>query len=418
MTKVKEAATARAQTRRMARLPSPAMLMRAPHRLLFFIGASNLLLAMLWWALWLGALRGLWTPLPPPLPPAWLHALLMQYLVLPSFIFGFLLTVFPRWMGQPELPRSRYAPVGIGLFGGQALLIAAACGWTPGLWPGLLLALASWSAGLIVLGRVLQAAGPNRNWHARACYAALLLGWLGLLLFMAVVRGHATLMPVTVALGTFGLLLPVYLTVAHRMIPFFANNVVDGYVAWRPLRWLAAMWALLMLRLLLSALQIDNALWLADAPLLVLSLQALWHWWPRGPMPSLLAALFLALAWLPISFALYLLQDVGQLLGHPQLLGRAPLHALAVGLFGSLLVAMVTRVTQGHSGRPLVMPAVAWFAFVALQAVAIMRIIAELMPDAYVWHFAAAIGWLLALAPWVARLGWIYLSPRRDGKPG
>lgn len=323
MTKVKEAATAPAQTRCMARLPSPAMLMRAPHRLLFFIGASNLLLA-----------------------------------------------------------------------------------------------LAGWSAGLIALGRVLKAAGPPRNWHARACYAALLLGWLGLLLFMVVVRGHATLMPVTVALGTFGLLLPVYLTVAHRMIPFFANNVVDGYVPWRPLCWLAAMWVLLMLRLLLSALQVDHLLWLADAPLLLLSLQALWHWWPRGPMPGLLAALFLALAWLPISFALYLLQDIGHLLGHPQLLGRAPLHALAVGLFGSLLVAMVTRVTQGHSGRPLVMPAVAWFAFVALQVVAIMRIVAELMPDAYAWHFAAAIGWLLALALWVARLGWIYLSPRRDGKPG
>lgn len=174
----------------------------------------------------------------------------------------------------------------------------------------------------------------------------------------------------------------------------------------------------LLLAMLWWALQVDHLLWLADAPLLMLSLQALWHWWPRGPMPGLLAALFLALAWLPISFALYLLQDIGQMLGHPQLLGRAPLHALAVGLFGSLLVAMVTRVTQGHSGRPLVMPAVAWFAFVALQAVAIMRIAAELMPDAYAWHFAAAIGWLLALAPWVARLGWIYLSPRRDGKPG
>ncbi|WP_369040382.1 NnrS family protein [Stenotrophomonas maltophilia] len=402
----------------MACPPSPAMLMRAPHRLLFFIGASNLLLAMLWWALWLGALRGLWTPRPPALPPVWLHALLMQYLVLPSFIFGFLLTVFPRWMGQPELPRRCYAPVGAGLLGGQALLIAAACGWAPGLWPGLLLALAGWSAGLIVLGGVLKAAGRNRNWHARACYAALLLGWLGLLLFMAVARGHASWMPLNVALGTFGLLLPVYLTVAHRMIPFFANNVVAGYVPWRPLRWLAAMWALLMLRLLLTALQADNALWLADAPLLLLSMQALWHWWPRAPMPGLLAALFLALAWLPISFALYLLQDVGHLLGHTRLLGHAPLHALAVGLFGSLLVAMVTRVTQGHSGRPLVMPAVAWFAFVTLQAVAIMRIVAELMPEAPAWHFAAAVGWLLALAPWVARLGWIYLSPRRDGKPG
>ena len=38
-------------------------------------------------------------------------------------------------------------------------------------------------------------------------------------------------------------------------------------------------------------------------------------------------------------------------------LGRAPAHALFIGFFGSLLVAMVTRVTQGHSGRPLVLGA-------------------------------------------------------------
>lgn len=402
----------------MATPSLPLPLLRAPHRLLFFIGAANLLLAMLWWALWLGALRGLWTPTATALPAAWLHALLMQYLVLPSFIFGFLLTVFPRWMGQPDLPRRRYLPVGAGLFAGQALLIAAACGWAPALWPGLLLALAGWTAGLVVLGDVLKSAGANRNWHARACYAALLLGWVGLLLFIAIACGHTTLLPLHVALGTFGLLLPIYLTVTHRMIPFFANNVVAGYVPWRPLRWLAAMWALMLARVVLAALSLDGWLWLVDAPLLLLSVQALWHWWPRGPMPGLLAALFLALAWLPISFALYLLQDIGNLASGQLLLGRAPLHALSIGLFGSLLVAMVTRVTQGHSGRPLVMPAVAWFAFVALQAAAIMRVVAELGSDPYAWHFAAALGWLLALAPWVARLGWIYLSPRRDGKPG
>ena len=31
---------------------------------------------------------------------------------------------------------------------------------------------------------------------------------------------------------------------------------------------------------------------------------------------------------------------------------------------------------------------------------------------------AAAFGWLIAFAPWVARIGRIYLSPRTDGKPG
>ena len=32
---------------------SPQLLATAPHRLMFFIGASNVLLAMLWWTAWL-----------------------------------------------------------------------------------------------------------------------------------------------------------------------------------------------------------------------------------------------------------------------------------------------------------------------------------------------------------------------------
>ena len=95
-------------TQRPSPALSPGLLAAAPHRLLFFVGASNVLLAMLWWAAWLASTRWqLWT-MPQPSPYAgWLHAFVMQYQMLPSFIFGFLLTVFPRWMGLPELQRWR-----------------------------------------------------------------------------------------------------------------------------------------------------------------------------------------------------------------------------------------------------------------------------------------------------------------------
>ena len=142
------------------------------------------------------------------------------------------------------------------------------------------------------------------------------------------------------------------------------------------------------------------------------------RWWPRGPKPGLLAVLFLGLAWLPLTFALYSAQSVGYLLTGVYALGRAPAHALFIGFFGSVLIAMVTRVTQGHSGRALVMPKVAWYAFVAIQLVALLRIGAEFADDGIRWQAIAAVGWLLALAPWVARIGRIYLSPRQDGKPG
>jgi uncharacterized protein involved in response to NO len=163
-------------------------------------------------------------------------------------------------------------------------------------------------------------------------------------------------------------------------------------------------------------------LWLVDLPILALTATMLWRWWPTtdasSGKPALLMVLFLGLSWLPIAFVLHSVQSVAYLLTGVFSLGRAPAHALFIGFFGSVLVAMVTRVTQGHAGRPLVMSKVAWFAFVAIQVVTVMRIAAELARDAQLWQSLAAIGWLIALAPWVVWLGRIYLSPRVDGKVG
>ncbi|ADV26220.1 NnrS family protein [Pseudoxanthomonas suwonensis 11-1] len=399
--------------------PSPAWLAQAPHRLMFFIGAANVLLAMLWWALWLVSARwGGWSMPELAIPAGWLHAFLMQYLVLPSFVFGFLLTVFPRWMGLPDLQRRHYLPVGANLMGGQLAILLGASGWAAGLTVGLWMALAGWTTALVLLGRLL-ADERGRTWHARSCFAALVLGWLGLAMFLAFVLGASPLWAfASIKLGGFGLLLPVYLTVAHRMFPFFAGNAVPGYRPWRPMAWLAAVWPLALAHLALELLHAYAWLWLADAPLLVLTGHAVWRWWPRGRMPGLLAVLFVGTAWLPVTFGLYLVQSVTYALDGGFILGRAPMHALFIGFFGSLLVAMVTRVTQGHSGRPLRMHGIAWFAFVAIQLVATLRILADVLPDPGMWQALAAIGWLLALSPWVARIGHIYLTPRRDGRPG
>src|SRR6185295_1703518 len=158
--------------------------------------------------------------------------------------------------------------------------------------------------------------------------------------------------------------------------------------------------------------------WLADVPLVAVFTGLLIVWWPRGPMPPLLRVLFLGFAWLPIAFALYAAQSAWFAATGEFALGRAPAHALFVGFFGSLLVAMVTRVTQGHSGRPLVLGKVAAFAFVVIQLVTMTRITAELVPDALGWQAAAAVSWIVAFLPWVLRSAWIYLSPRVDGHPG
>jgi uncharacterized protein involved in response to NO len=403
---------------RTLHLSSPRQLFAAPHRLLFFVGATNLLLAMAWWATWLGAARLGWAV--PSAGPygGWMHAFVMQYQMLPSFVFGFLLTTFPRWMGLPEIDRWRYVPVGIGLFGGQLATLLGAIGWEAGIVVGAWMTLAGWLAGIATLGPLLWRE-KGATWHARSCFAALLIGAAGVVAWLVfLLAGSPAWAYAAIKLGGFGMLLPMYWTVAHRMFPFFAGNVVEPYAAWRPMWLLAVMWPLLLLHLGFELAHAYAWTWLPDLALLALSAVALARWWPRGNKPFILSALFLGFAWLPVAFALYAVQSLAYLLHGDLLLGRGPAHALFVGFFGSVLVAMVTRVTQGHSGRAMTMPPVAMYAFVAINAVAVVRVAAELGHDPMLWQLLAAAGWLLALTPWIVRLGSIYLAPRVDGRPG
>jgi uncharacterized protein involved in response to NO len=396
----------------------------APHRMLFLVGAANVLAAMGWWAWWLVMAR--WHPaeaVQPPLPAGWMHAILMQYHVLPPFIFGFLLTVFPRWLSLRALTPRHYLPVGVGLLGGQVLTLAGLAGSLPLLRAGALFTLAGWLVGMTLLARLVLRAG-GRPWHALSCLLALGFGLVGLTFHaLLTLRADAQVAFVAIKLGGIPMLLPIYFTVCHRMIPFFTQAFLSQ--AGLPIRamprpyWvLATAWALLVAHLALELRHAYPWLWIADAPLALLFTGLLIAWWPQQRVPALLRVLYLGFAWLPLAFALYAWQSAFYAISGEFLLGRAPAHAMFIGFFGSMLVAMVTRVTQGHSGRPLVLGAAAGVAFVIVQLVAVTRIVAELVPDALAWQAIAALGWLVAFLPWVLRSAWIYLTPRADGQPG
>jgi uncharacterized protein involved in response to NO len=89
-----------------------------------------------------------------------------------------------------------------------------------------------------------------------------------------------------------------------------------------------------------------------------------------------------------------------------------------MGCLGSLMLAMVTRVSCGHSGRTLVADNLVWALFWSLQLATVLRIAgaAQVAPPALMW--LAALLWAAVVTVWGLRMtGW-YGRPRSDGRPG
>jgi uncharacterized protein involved in response to NO len=172
--------------------------------------------------------------------------------------------------------------------------------------------------------------------------------------------------------GSFGLLLPVYFTVNHRMTPFFASCVYPAYASWRPMWILAAFWALVLCHLGLELVHGYAWLWLPDLPLAAFAghavVEVVAARQGRPDAGPCCACLLLGFAWLPLAFAMYSVQSLWFAGTGEWAYARAPAHALYIGYFGSLLVAMVTRVTQGHF-RPAALNSAytATFAFALVQ---------------------------------------------------
>jgi uncharacterized protein involved in response to NO len=389
-----------------------AVLTAAPHRLAFLCGLASLLAASTWWGLHLLA-RHTGTPLfalELSIAPIWSHSFLILF------------TTYPRWMNGPLVPRRAYVAAPL-------LLTASTIAWLIGAHsgPALQLAAAALAAiglatALIALLRVLLEVEKLVS-HAVVTSAAFAIGIVCAAGFgYGLWVGSDFVLHFAVRAALWGFLLPVFFAVCHRMVPFFSQGVVPGYVPWRPTWVLVTVVGLAWLRLLLGTAGWLTALPVVDATLFLLTALCALRWTsPRARGNALLWTLYAGFAWLPFAMLLQTLRDANFLVSGEWALGRAPIHALGMGFFGGMLIAMVTRVTQGHSGRSLVMGRLNLLCFAGVQAAAVARVVSEIAraPAAVQWLLLGSVAcWLVAFIAWSLRNGAIYLSPRIDGRPG
>ncbi len=396
----------------------------APHRVMFFAGGVQTLLAMSFWAVDLGGrYAGLYSPFSWPLPSAWLHAMLMVYGLFSFFVFGFLMTALPKWVAQGALLPSQYVPAFLLLVTGWGLFYAGLL--LPALLPvGLVVVATGWLAGIRSLLQSVRTSISDHKTQAWVVLGALAAGACGLLLHAA---GVALAMPALVRLATetgiWAYLVPVFFTVTYRMLPFFSGSVVRGYVEYRSPRLFWGILAASLLHVVQAGLDIGGGLfWPVDLAAALAVFWLAWRWQIHRVFVShLLAMHHCAGLWLGMAFFLFALQGAAAFFAlDPAWGGRAPLHALTVGYFGSILIGMATRVTLGHSGRLISSDVWAWRLFWCFQCVALLRIGGEWFGAPGIANpiWLSALGWLLVFGIWNRVHLSMYVKPRPDGRPG
>ncbi|WP_373975013.1 NnrS family protein [Chitinibacter sp. SCUT-21] len=387
-----------------------------PHRLGFFCGAAVLIASLALWTFEMISRSG-GLALAGTVPAMLWHGYVMIYGFFPLFMLGFIYTAGPRWLNVSSPTRRQYIPAIIGFSLGTIATLTGR--WSiEFLQAGAALGFCSWVWAITIWWNAIKRSSAVDKIHAYFIGTAFALGALGMLFAnIWLFSSNANWWLASIHLGIWGFLLPVFLTVSHRMIPFFSANVLKPYQAWRP-NWLLYTWGgLLAVNLIFKLLQLNTLL--ISLFLTLLFLYTSWRWRLFDSFQiKLLAMLHMAFAWTGISLILFTINDALVFLGYTGL-GFAPLHALTIGFFCTMLLAFVTRVTLGHSGRPLIAGGVAWITYWTMHGATLARVTGEIWPtQAIYWYTVAAIFALASLLSWSRVYLPMYWQARIDGQKG
>jgi uncharacterized protein involved in response to NO len=371
----------------------------------FFLGAS--IWAALSIPLWLGAYAaGL--VVPTRLAPLTWHAHEMVFGFAAAAVAGFLLTAIPNWTGRMPLQGGPLATLvllwAIGRFG---VMLSAKIGA-----PAAAVADLSFPAlFLMVVAREIIA---GKNWRNLPMLGALSLLLVGNLLVHLEALGLAGTAELGDRLGLVTLLMLISL-VGGRIIPSFTHN------------WLAKarpqvppplpvgqfdMAALIVtgLALLVWAMTPDAAVtpWAAFAAGIAVALR-LSRW--RGLhtiREPLLLILHVGYGWLALGLLLLGLNGLTEMLP-----ATAALHALTVGAVGTMTLAVMTRVSLGHTRRPLTAGPATRVIYALIMVAAVLRIFSPLAGDRIdlvLWLAGAA--WSGAFGLFAVFYGRVLVRPR------
>jgi uncharacterized protein involved in response to NO len=392
--------------------PAPAFsLFAAGFRPFFLLAGLDAIANM---ALWLTVYRHPeWWPASATAAIYW-HAHEMLFGFAAAAIAGFLLTAVPNWTGRAAYRGPiLYSLVGLWAMGRLVMLPVAFPAWLRGA-----IDLAFLPALALALAPPLIAQRKFRNLAFLLLLALLFLANLAFHLGTAGVLEMGEHIGLAIAID---LIVVMVAIIGGRVIPIFTRNGLFQagiQVGLGGNRWIEYAAAVSLAAMIasdiatpLSALNGAVSLTAGIAQLVRLSQ---WHGHRTWRQP-LLWVLHLGYTWLALGL---ILKAMSLLTASPA--SEKWIHALTVGCFATMILAIMSRASLGHSGRPLKQPAGMAAAYLMVSLAALVRVFAPaLFPLAYDQIIYSAGGlWIAAFAIFVTIYAPILAGPRADGKPG
>lgn len=385
---------------------SVAPLWRLAFRAGFLFAAVFAVLAMSRWFLWM-VFPASWVA---GLSPHWWHAHEMIFGFAMPVVAGFLLSAVATWTG---LAGTTGTPLKI-LFG--LWLIARIILWLlPWAAPW------AWAAEMLFIALLMFELG-KRVWARRQWRNMLFLPVLLALATLSSISYYGVenpLLSTRLHYGALWMISVLVVIVGGRVIPLFTAGRLGLSIKPLPraLEY-AAIGSVVIPGLMIASWPAQRTgPWLqllCFAGFLIHSYRlAHWRGWKTTAIPLLWS---MHLSYLCIPLSLLGLAVAG---GSP-LVTKNIMHLLAIGTVGGMILSMMSRVSLGHTGRPLEIPFSMAGAFALVLLAAVIRALVPLfVPELtlWAWRLSGAL-WVVAFATFAYHYLPILSRPRADGKPG
>ena len=342
-------------------------------------------------------------------PLTWhIHEMLFGFVM--AAVAGFLLTAIPNW--TQRLPVSGWP---LALLAGLWLLGRIACLFSAFMPPWLAIAAdLSFPAGLV--GVVAREIVAGRNWRNLPMVAPVTVLGIANLLMHLEANGAAVPSGLGWRLGLAAVIVLISV-VAGRIVPSFTRNWLakrrnprlPGVHSWIDRAALGALHAGLLGWAFFPTFSVFGVVLLLAA---LLNLWRLIRWRGMATFAEpILVILHVGYAWLALGTGLLGLATLGW--GVPQ---SAGVHALTAGAIGTMIMAVMTRVALGHTGRELVAPPLIVAAYILLTLAAVLRVTVPIFaPTATGFLEISGLLWAGAMALFAIVYAPILLLPRPGG---